>query len=252
MKKSKTSGQKRGFVAGLVTALALCACVTASLAATGAVQFNQMELSLNGGTLLPKGENLTTESGASIPSSILYTDEQGGGTTYIPIRVLTEKLGWETVWDGEQGALDVRLTGDLALSLMSLNQAGKTWVGLMEEVEPVQPQDGHKLLDQAEHSGTQPYWHSFQDLDLEKGTCLSITVTNSGSAPVQFDLGFGTSAQAFTSDATQVPAGETVTRTVKLLSQEAVNEKLLSIRLRGAEGTDHTLDLTVDAVQFDG
>ena len=251
MKKSRTGGQRGAFLAGLVTALALCACVTASLAATGAVQFNQLEVSLNGGTLLPRGENLTTESGASIPSSILYTDEQGGGTTYIPIRVLTEKLDWDTVWDGQQGSLDVRLTGDLALGLMSLNQAGKTWAGLMEEVEPVPTQEGHALLDQVEHSGTQPYWHSFDNLDLEDGAYLSVTVTNRGSAPVRFDLGFGTSAQEFTHDSTQVPAGETVTRTVKLLSQEAVNEKLLSIQLGGAEGTDHPLDLTVDAVQFD-
>ena len=158
MKKSGNGGQKRGFLAGLATALALCACVTASLAATGAVQFNQMELSLNGGTLLPKGEDLTTESGAAIPSSILYTDQQGGGTTYIPIRVLTEKLGWETVWDGQEGTLDVRLTGDLALSLLSRNQAGKVWVDLMEEVEPVRPQEGHKLLDQnSPHPGVDEF-----------------------------------------------------------------------------------------------
>lgn len=89
------------FFTGMLTAALLFGCMTTALAASGAVSFNRVTLSKDGEVIFSKGEFLETSAGQKIPSSILYTDEQGGGTTYLPVAYISSLFGEPVAWDGE-------------------------------------------------------------------------------------------------------------------------------------------------------
>lgn len=89
------------FLAGVVLSAALLGGLTTALAASGSVSFNGLNLAMNGGTLFQKGEYLTLGSGAKVPSSILYEDENGGGTTYVPLAYVASRLNLCTSWWGD-------------------------------------------------------------------------------------------------------------------------------------------------------
>ena len=72
----------RSFFAGLLTATLLFAVITTALAASGSITYNGINLTVDGKTILSKGEYLELASGEKVPSSILYVDQAGGGTTY--------------------------------------------------------------------------------------------------------------------------------------------------------------------------
>ena len=87
------------FFSGILTVALLLACGTAALAATGGtVTFGTVSLSINGDTVLEKGETLLNDAGCAVPSTILYTDENGGGTTYVPWPL--SPGGWISRWPG--------------------------------------------------------------------------------------------------------------------------------------------------------
>lgn len=96
------------FIAGMLTTAILGFLGITALAATGAVTFNVSNLSLNGTQISAKGENYTLANGQSVPASITYTDEKGGGTTYLPVRRIAELMGVETGWDGATGSVTVK------------------------------------------------------------------------------------------------------------------------------------------------
>ena len=75
--------------------------LTTALAASNAISFNSVNLSMNGEAIFSKEELLETDAGQKIPSSILYTDELGGGTTYLPVAYISRLLGISISWDGE-------------------------------------------------------------------------------------------------------------------------------------------------------
>lgn len=95
------------FVAGMLTAAVIGALGVGALAASGAVTFNASNLQLNGQQISAKGENYTLANGQQVPASITYTDETGGGTTYLPVRRISELLGVETGWDSATGSVTV-------------------------------------------------------------------------------------------------------------------------------------------------
>ena len=99
------------FLAGAAAALALTALTATALAASGQVQFNFAGVALNGETKIAAGSDITAPNGQRVPGSILYVDEAGGKTNYLPIRAISELLGVEIGYDsatktvllGEQG-----------------------------------------------------------------------------------------------------------------------------------------------------
>lgn len=87
------------FLAGTATALALTALATSALAASGQVQFNFAGVALDGEMKITAGSDITAPNGQQVPGSILYVDEAGGKTNYLPIRTISELLGVEVGYD---------------------------------------------------------------------------------------------------------------------------------------------------------
>ena len=87
------------FLAGAATALALTALATSALAASGQVQFNFAGVALDGEMKITAGSDITAPNGQQVPGSILYVDEAGGKTNYLPIRTISELLGVEVGYD---------------------------------------------------------------------------------------------------------------------------------------------------------
>ena len=244
--------QARAFLGGMTVSLLICLCATSALATTVTttqLSFNEVGVSFNSKGILPKGENLYTESGNAFPSTILYTDENGNGTTYVPIRVLTEALHLDTSWMQSRSQLNVTLSGDQALYLMGTNDAGGEWSGLAKEIDPISPSNGSTLLKQTVEATDDAFQHQFSSLNLENGNCISITVKNNGHFPLQFDLGFQ-EAGIMVSTPTQVPAGESVTRTVELLSVENLEQQPLTVVIGNAPGAGHTINAEITSTQF--
>lgn len=102
------------YLAGLMTAAVLFGLGTAALAATGAVEFNTVGLTVNGVQLARPGESYTLDSGAQAPNTIVYTDENGGGTTYLPARRIAELLGAEIGYDPASNSVTVGKDGTAA------------------------------------------------------------------------------------------------------------------------------------------
>lgn len=96
MKERKRIGT---FFGGFVTALALTACLTTALAASGKVSYNFANVALDGTRKITAGQDITAANGQKVPGSILYTDEAGGKTNYLPIRTISELLGVEIGYD---------------------------------------------------------------------------------------------------------------------------------------------------------
>ena len=96
MKERKRIGT---FFGGFATALALSACLTTALAASGTVSYNFANVALDGTQKITAGQDITAANGRKVPGSILYTDEAGGKTNYLPIRAISELLGVEIGYD---------------------------------------------------------------------------------------------------------------------------------------------------------
>lgn len=87
------------FVGGFLTALLVCAMCTTALAASGKVTFSFANVALNGETRITSGSTIMAANGQSVPGSILYVDEAGGKTNYLPIRAISELLGVKINYD---------------------------------------------------------------------------------------------------------------------------------------------------------
>ena len=88
----------RPFFVGVLTALLCFGIVSSALAASGQVTFNAVNVTVNGEAVCYKGDYMELESGEKVPSSILYVDETGGGTTYLPVASLAKALEVRCDW----------------------------------------------------------------------------------------------------------------------------------------------------------
>jgi len=96
----------KGFIVGFLSTAAIISSVVCTVATgTGGLTFNTFNLIYNGETISSKGENYALDSGASVPSSIVYTDLNGGGTTYLPISRISNLLEQPIGWDGSTGSV---------------------------------------------------------------------------------------------------------------------------------------------------
>lgn len=73
------------------------------------VVLNDLNLSLNSKSVAEKGESFVLDNGNSVPFSILYE-----GTTYLPVKKLSELLGASVGWDGTTRTVDLSLAGQEA------------------------------------------------------------------------------------------------------------------------------------------
>ena len=95
----KKTGHISSFLSGAAAALTLSLCLTTALAASGKVSYNFANVALDGGTVIAAGADITAANGQQIPGSILYTDETGGKTNYLPLRKISELLKVEVSYD---------------------------------------------------------------------------------------------------------------------------------------------------------
>ena len=91
--------KRTSFLAGVFSTLLVLALGTTALAASGKVTFSFSNIALNGETKIAAGSNITVANGQKVPGSILYVDEAGGKTNYLPIRAISELLGVDIDYD---------------------------------------------------------------------------------------------------------------------------------------------------------
>ena len=87
------------YFSGVFATVLVLTMVTTALAASGKATFNFVNVSLRGERKIAAGADITVANGQKVPSSILYTDEKGGKTNYLPIRAISELLGVEIKYD---------------------------------------------------------------------------------------------------------------------------------------------------------
>lgn len=87
------------FLGGFATSLALTACLTTAMAVSGTVTYNFANVALDGTQKITAGQDISAANGQKVPGSILYIDEAGGKTNYLPIRAISELLGVEIGYD---------------------------------------------------------------------------------------------------------------------------------------------------------
>ena len=248
------------FLSGVLATVLTMGCVTTALAASGLVQFSPVGLQLNGKAIFAAGDSVNTESGQSVPSSIVYTDEAGGGTTYLPLRTIANLLDVPITWDGGEttvvlgrgdgGGITVEPgTGASAWDSLPLHQAGKT-AGPFAEVQPDARKGGIMLLEETQFRSGSDFSRDIPFVGAN-GRYVSTTVTNNGTQPLLFQAGhlYATGRDML---ATQIPAGATVTRTFEALESSAAIQPRFGVDISTGSGDGGTVDIQISAVQFNG
>jgi len=124
MKKSNICA----FLCGaLVTTIVFSAVVTASATFENII-FSGLNFTLNGKAVFEKGDTIELSSGQKIPSSILFVDETGGGTTYLPARTIAELLEMPIKWDPETGTVNIGRTITEVSSEELLQEMAEQWL----------------------------------------------------------------------------------------------------------------------------
>ena len=248
------------FLGGVLATILTAGCLTTALAASGLDSFNPVNLDLNGRTIFASGDTLKTEGGQEIPSSIVYTDQAGGGTTYLPLRTIANLLDVPITWDGGEttvvlgrsapGGITVESgTGASAWDSLPLHQAGKT-VGSFAEVQPDARKGGIMVLEETQFRSGSDFSRDIPFVGAN-GRYISITVTNNGTQPLLFQAGhlYVTGRDML---ATQIPAGATVTRTFEALESGAAIQPRFGVDISTGSGEGGTVDIQISAVQFNG
>ena len=248
------------FLSGVLATVLTMGCVPPALAASGLVQFSPVGLQLNGKAIFAAGDSVNTESGQSVPSSIVYTDEAGGGTTYLPLRTIANLLDVPITWDGGEttvvlgrgdgGGITVEPgTGASAWDSLPLHQAGKT-AGPFAEVQPDARKGGIMLLEETQFRSGSDFSRDIPFVGAN-GRYVSITVTNNSTQPLLFQAGhlYATGRDML---ATQIPAGATVTRTFEALESSAAIQPRFGVDISTGSGDGGTVDIQISAVQFNG
>lgn len=245
------------FFAGMAVSMLLCLCVTTALAVSGAVSFNQVNVTVNEIPLFNQGEPITTSAGTAVPSTITYTDEQGNPTHYVSVRALGDAFGMPVNWDGDTNSANLSIYNSVSTYLLSTyftanHAVGSTIDGVLEEVEPIFAQEGTVILAPTEHQS----WDLFEaDLLVEEdaGAYVSITVTNYEDVPVNFGLGRHYTNQDDQTIAlyATVPAHETITRTMEISDIASVIEDPIYLCVNNPQYVTRPIHVTISAVQFE-
>ena len=218
--------------------MALLVSITGTaLAASNAISFNTANLSINGERILDKGDVLESS-----------TDSNGSATHYVSVRFLAEALGMDVSWRGSNSTIDVEAEGDAALYTMALDNAGVIFDnGELEEITPLTSDSGKVILKETNQSD-EPFESTLNPKEGD-GDYISITVTNSGKYPLEFDLGRQLPSTNVTNPSA-VPAGQSATRTIKINTWESIESKPVYFKVGNAEYITRSLDFTVEVRQF--
>lgn len=263
---------KRGlgtFLSGMLAGAMLLGCGTAALAAGGGITFGAMGVkTLNGKTVVEPGETVVNASGCEIPAAIIYTDEKGGGNTYLHVRTVAEALELPVDWEkdtiylgGKPGSLTVD-HGVTGVDQVSMNRP-KTQVGAKAgrytEIEPYWPtkEEITGTFDNASHIVASSAGGSFGPAD-GNGGYLSLSITNNTESDLRLVLRSPRVLSMLQDSipATIVPAGETVIRT---FCEEPYTGYLYARELQymvyfdgyAPPAADSKLDVTISAVSFE-
>lgn len=238
------------FFAGFLTAILICVCATTAFAASGSISFNGAEVRLGGYTVLRENEYLTTEKGANIPSTLLYRDTSGETTCYVPVDAFVKALDMSAFWLKANEIVSVKLPVEMQVYGMSTSQEGSVCNNILEEIAPVSDAVGKKLVDVKQYKEKDGKTVTCTlPLVKNNGDYISITITNNGDRVLKFGLGVqrdGGNAMI----STQIPAGKTVTRTVKILNAQAVSETPIVVSVSPTSEFIPNVDVTISAVQF--
>lgn len=232
--------QFKAFICGMLATVLLLACGTVTFAANGGnISVGSAGVLINRMSVVEPGDKVTNANGKEIPATIVYTDEMGGGNTYLPIRTISEMLDIPVTWEN----------GNIYLGLKPDTEAPPT-ITVFNPSNPDDPDDQSKPGDSAVTARTQvgfkagpyteiePYWPDDSQVDgcmlenirmrqttsvggaidplLNQGGYFSISITNNTQYPMIFSL---VSVSTITKDpfpVTTVPAGETVIRTFQV------------------------------------
>lgn len=91
---------------GTLALLLLLTAAAGALAKGRKIAYNQVNLSVFSEPKVTVGQTYRLENGLEIPSSINYTNEAGGDTTYVPIRMLAELMDANLTWNQETKTAD--------------------------------------------------------------------------------------------------------------------------------------------------
>lgn len=252
----------RSFAGGFLCAALLLGCVTGALAASGTVHYNSVALKVNGVSAITKGRNIVNDAGNEVPASILYEDEAGLGTTYVPLAYVSRLLDTQIGWDAKSGTVLLGSTGGGGISFgtggdpaASLSEMPTTSVGSQAapftEIAPRLPQGDEQYslpISSTSYRSVDGYQRSF-GVTPDNGRYLSVTVTNHNDFPLLLRLGRSYN-QSQTMIPTQIPAGETVTRTFEIGESDLLTTFPRFQVFVGSNGQWDEIDITVEAVQF--
>ena len=240
---------KKYWVKGIFAIFIICICITSALAASGTVSFNSINFCVNGKSYLEKGQELVLENGTTIPSTITYTDENGGTTTYIPIRELAEIFHMPLHWNKKDSTATLSVDGLLRLYTMPLHNIGSS-VDIFKEVETEDVNGGQTLLSQRLYKTSDAVEGNLR-LEERYGNLISITITNHSDLPVEFSIGKDyVDRNAIATLNSQVPAGETVTRTIQIADTNWDKANSLYYFIGYKSGLSYPVDITISAVQY--
>ena len=256
------------FLSGALSAALILGCTGAARAAvSGNVSFNSVSLSINGKTAIAHNQTLTNDSSYEIPASILYLDEAGGGTTYLPLVALPRMLEVPISWDGATDT--VRLGRQPSNTDVSFDQQepDEIWstaplhhadavAGPFTEVEPVWPEEAQitSTYDREHyHSSALPVSDSYYPM-ADRGQ-FALSITNHSDLPLRLKLTVPSTLTVDRLPDTVVPAGETVVRTFDVAEYTGyLYPRGISYSLSHdaqALTLDRDIQVTVSAVSFE-
>lgn len=134
------------FLSGMLAGAMLLGCGTMALATGGGVTFGTMGIKTIGNkTVVEPGDTVTNAAGCEIPATILYTDEKGGGNTYVHIGTVAQALEIPIDWEDNTVYLGGKSRGNVVIdaakpdwSELKLNNVGAKAANYTE-VEPYWP-----------------------------------------------------------------------------------------------------------------
>lgn len=268
MKQRKARGS---FMLGLLAGVMLMGCGTAALAAAGGVTFGTAGLAINGRTAIQAGETVTNPNGCEIPSIITYTDEQGGGNAYLPIRSVSELLDIPVTW--EDGMIYLGRLPSPPTTMDDIIISDSVFTPELRDERPL-----HRAGAKAgPYTELEPYWPSEDEIDqltlgnismsdkhyiggtyrpvVGEGTC-ALSITNTAGRDLVLSMSCPATITTDYFPDTVVPAGETVVRTFSVAPYTGgLSQRMLSFTLRGDSvvingESDHTVSAKVSLVSF--
>lgn len=263
MKKQKRLGT---FLSGMLAGAMLLGCGSAAMAATagGNISFGSVGIkTVSGQTAVEAGDTILNANGIEIPAAIVYTDEAGGGNTYVHLRTVGDALELPVDWEngviylgGKPGSTSNIVVGERKpdRSNLPLNGAGAT-AAHYTEVEPYWPAESEIIGTDSKNTHITGLAAGGSLGPAENGEYLSLSITNNTKEDMYLSMRspylFYTLFERLPS--TLVPAGETVVRTFRAGAYTGClypRELDYGVYFLDEASLGKPVDVTINAVQF--